>query len=170
MRTILALNYGSSSLKFATFNRATLELVARGRAERRPQEPDLAECLRSAGVLTDEVAAVSHRIVHAGPQPGPTRLSAALRDLIERSRSFAPLHDAAALAGIAAADSLVGPNVPQVAVFDTSFHFDLPHEASAYALPLGLVEKFHGFARSCRVALRSAQRSRVNWVSIWRRS
>lgn len=142
MQTILALNYGSSTLKFGVFEMATLRLLARDTVERRPAEPDLAGCLATAGMEIGQIAAVSHRVVHAGPQPGPALLTPELRAAIERSASFAPLHDAAALAGIAAADRLVGPGVPQFAAFDTSFHHDLPAEAATYALPADLAAKY----------------------------
>lgn len=142
MQTILALNYGSSTLKFGAFDAESLAPVARGGAERRPDEPDLAKSLASAGVEVEQIAAIAHRIVHAGAQPGPARLTPALRDVIERSVSFAPLHDTAALAGIAAAERLVAPSVPQFAVFDTSFHHDLPAVAAAYALPGDLIARF----------------------------
>ncbi len=79
--------------------------------------------------------AVGHRVVHGGPDHvAPARVDDALRaDLVELVR-FAPLHQPAALAGLAAAER-VWPGRPQVACFDTAFHRSLAPEAFTYALP-----------------------------------
>ncbi len=72
-------------------------------------------------------------------------------DQIEDCIDLAPLHNPANLKGIYAARELLGPGVPQVAVFDTSFHSTLPEVAYLYAIPYPLYVRhkirrygFHG--------------------------
>jgi len=61
-----------------------------------------------------------------------------LEDLIE----LAPLHNPHNLRGIAAARAVLGPDVPQVAVFDTAFHHSLPESAYLYAIPYQLYRRY----------------------------
>ncbi|MGL4606748.1 MAG: acetate/propionate family kinase [Eubacteriaceae bacterium] len=90
----------------------------------------------------DEISAVGHRTVHGGE----TFSSSVLIDneviaKMEECCELAPLHNPANLIGIRACEELL-PNVPQVAVFDTSFHQTLPGEAFMYPLPYEMYEKF----------------------------
>ena len=55
---------------------------------------------------------------------------------------LAPLHNPANLLGIEAVKKLL-PQVPQVAVFDTSFHQTMPDYAYMYAIPYECYEKLH---------------------------
>ncbi|HIT32535.1 MAG TPA: acetate kinase, partial [Candidatus Enterenecus stercoripullorum] len=64
---------------------------------------------------------------------------------------LAPLHNPANITGIKACQAVMGPDVPQVAVFDTAFHQTMPPVAYTYALPYEYYEKdkvrrygFHG--------------------------
>jgi len=83
-----------------------------------------------------DINAVGHRIVHGGEQ---FRQSAVITeevlDGIEACIALAPLHNPANIKGITAAREVFGPGLPQVAVFDTSFHQTLPDRAYLYALP-----------------------------------
>ena len=63
---------------------------------------------------------------------------AGIQDCID----LAPLHNPANLKGIYAARELFGPNVPQVAVFDTAFHSTMPEAAYLYAIPYQLYRRF----------------------------
>ncbi len=65
-----------------------------------------------------------------------------IRDCI----SLAPLHNPANLKGIEAVTRLLGPGVPQVAVFDTAFHSDMPAHNYLYAVPYQLYRR-HGLRR-----------------------
>ncbi|HET8563241.1 MAG TPA: hypothetical protein VFM35_05145 [Candidatus Binatia bacterium] len=72
-----------------------------------------------------------------------------LRELSE----LAPLHNPPSLAGIRATRAALGPSIPMVAAFDTSFHHTIPQYASTYAIPGELASKhgihrygFHGLA------------------------
>jgi len=104
--------------------------------------------LRSLGLLRyDRLDAVGHRIVHGGGRfVEPTLIDAKTMDAIEDLSHLAPLHNEPSLEAIRAFRELLGPDVPQVATFDTAFHRTLPTRASSYAIPLELAEK-HGIRR-----------------------
>lgn len=90
------------------------------------------------GVIADasEISAVGHRIVNGGEVfPESTLLTPEKIDKIEELTDFAPLHNPPAVTGIRACVKVMGENVPQVAVFDTSFHQTMPDVASLYAIP-----------------------------------
>ena len=90
-----------------------------------------------------EIEAVGHRVVHGGERFHHStlvddRVRRALEDLID----LAPLHNPHNLRGIAAARKVLGPDVPQVAVFDTAFHQSLPETAYLYAIPYQLYRRY----------------------------
>lgn len=99
-----------------------------------------------------DLNAVGHRVVHGGE----TFKDSALIDErvlkgIEDCIDLAPLHNPNNIKGIRAARELLGKAVPQVAVFDTSFHHSLPEQAYLYAIPYHLYRRhrirrygFHG--------------------------
>jgi len=100
----------------------------------------------------DDIHAVGHRVVHGGERFKDSALidDAVLRG-IEDCVELAPLHNPINLQGIRAARELFGPQTPQVAVFDTSFHQTLPEAAYLYAIPYRFYEQqrvrrygFHG--------------------------
>src|SRR5581483_3087214 len=97
-----------------------------------------------------EIDAVGHRVVHGGPDfEEPIVLTPEVRSAIAQVASFAPLHITAELAGMKIVDDLLG-SVPQMAVFDTSFHRRMPLAAAVYPGPYEWFEKgirrygFHG--------------------------
>ncbi len=178
---VLALNAGSSSLKFELVETETdgepgralargavrgfgdlaeLTLEAAGRiaathvsasgagAAVRAALRRLAETeAEQGGTLLEQVQAAGHRVVHGGdrftaPVVVDTRVVAGIASL----EDLAPLHNAAALAGIRAAFELLGETVPTVAVFDTAFFHDLPERAATYAIPHELARR-HGIRR-----------------------
>jgi acetate kinase len=102
-----------------------------------------------------EIDAVGHRLVHGGET---FQESCYLDDLtikgVEDCSDLAPLHNPANLKGIYAMKNLL-PDVPQVGVFDTSFHQTMPDYSFMYALPYSLYKKygirrygFHGTSHS----------------------
>jgi acetate kinase len=99
-----------------------------------------------------DVNAVGHRVVHGGEKLDRSVLiDDAVIAQIEECIELAPLHNPANLKGITAARELFGPGVPQVAVFDTSFHATMPPESFLYAIPYQLYVRhrvrrygFHG--------------------------
>jgi acetate kinase len=96
------------------------------------------------GVITslDQLNAVGHRVAHGGEYFSASALVDA--EVIEKIRScfeLAPLHNPANLEGVLSIQSLL-PTIPQVAVFDTSFHQTIPAENYLYALPYEYYEKY----------------------------
>lgn len=95
-----------------------------------------------------DVDVVGHRVVHGGREYEESALvTADVRAAIERLTPLAPLHNPAALEGMAAIDRLFS-GVPQVAVFDTACHSRIPEAAAAYAGPyewLGMGIRRYGF-------------------------
>ena len=80
------------------------------------------------GVLKSlsDIEAVGHRVAHGGEYFNESKLiDASVIEGIEKCCELAPLHNPANLLGIKAVETLM-PNVPQVAVFDTSFHQTMP--------------------------------------------
>ena len=95
------------------------------------------------GLPKVEVDAVGHRIVHGGPNlRTPTRIDDSILAELDRVTPLAPLHNPPAMEGIQAAEAALGARIPAVAVFDTAFHATLPTEASTYALPRAMSERF----------------------------
>ena len=178
---ILVINSGSSSVKFELFSMPEEESEASGLLQRiGEKESELSYDLHgkehnlqcsvadhAAGLaliieaLTDpakggvvdvaSIGAVGHRVVHGGEAFSATAridddVMQALRDHIE----LAPLHNPPNIMGIEVAQALFS-DVPQVAVFDTSFHQSIPQKAYLYAVPYELYEEnrvrrygFHG--------------------------
>ena len=90
----------------------------------------------------DEIGAVGHRIVHGGEKfTESVIIDDDVIDAIKDCVTLAPLHNPAGLAGIKACKKLL-PNVPMVAVFDTSFHQTLDEKAYIYQLPYKYYEDY----------------------------
>lgn len=89
-----------------------------------------------------EIKAVGHRVAHGGENFKESVLidNDVKRD-IEKCGELAPLHNPAHLKGILSCEKLL-PGVPQVAVFDTSFHQTMPDFAYMYAIPYEYYEKY----------------------------
>jgi acetate kinase len=92
------------------------------------------------------LGAVGHRVVHGGARfEGAVVVDDAVRAAIAGLGDLAPLHNDAALEGLAAAREVLG-DVPAAAVFDTAFFRPLPARASSYAIAPELAER-HGVRR-----------------------
>ncbi len=98
----------------------------------------------------EDVAVVGHRVVHGGAEYNHSvRVTSEVKANIHRLIEFAPLHNAANLAGIEAIEQIKS-DMPQVASFDTSFHSQIPQEVAAYPGPYAWFEQgirrygFHG--------------------------
>lgn len=90
-----------------------------------------------------EIEAVGHRVVHGGERFSHSiRVDDEVRRALEDLIDLAPLHNPHNLRGIAAARSVLGPGIPQVAVFDTAFHQTLPEVAYLYAIPYQLYRRY----------------------------
>lgn len=96
------------------------------------------------GVLKslNEINAVGHRVAHGGEYFSESvRVDADAKAKIKALSEIAPLHNPANLKGIETMEQLL-PSVPQVAVFDTSFHQTLPAKAYIYGIPYEYYEKY----------------------------
>lgn len=166
---ILAVNSGSSSLKFGLFAERNGEEIAilkggadgigrpNGRlrisdAEDKVLLDDAYAMATQAGALkailgalskygAGSPAAVGHRIVHGGPHLREhQRITPDLIKTLEASVHFAPLHIPAALALIRKSEQLL-PDAQQYACFDTAFHATMPETSYRFALPEELYRK-----------------------------
>jgi acetate kinase len=108
----------------------------------------------SAQVLAhpSDLDVVGHRVVHGGPEyHQSTKVTPAVKDAIKRWASIAPVHNLANLEGIEVLERIL-PSVPQVAVFDTAFHSQMPLPAVVYPVPYEWFEQgirrygFHGIS------------------------
>ncbi|MBO5938507.1 MAG: acetate kinase [Clostridia bacterium] len=178
---ILVLNAGSSSLKYQLFNMEDAKVLAKGLCERigaggtvthkktgaEPffEEIDLPDhgvalgrvlnLLSSPeyGVIAsvDEIDAVGHRVAHGGEKfKESSRITESVIAYLETIVPINPLHGPPAIAGMKACLSLM-PNVPQVAVFDTSFYSEIEDFRYVYPIPYEFYENdqirrygFHG--------------------------
>jgi acetate kinase len=105
---------------------------------------------------------VGHRVVHGGPEYSQSaKVTPAVKDAIKRWASIAPVHNPANLEGIEVLERIL-PSVPQVAVFDTAFHSQMPLPAVVYPVPYEWFEQgirrygFHGISHQY-CAQRAAQ-------------
>ncbi len=145
---VLALNSGSSSLKFGLYRvqaSNTETLFAQTLASADPQDAitRIASVLAQANMPAPD--AIGHRIVHGGPALRQHCLidDAVLRQL-EAAAAFAPLHTPAGLSLIRSAGQHFA-GLPQVACFDTSFHAGLPDVARV--LPIAKELRSQGIQR-----------------------
>lgn len=170
MAKIMAINAGSSSLKFQLFDMPNESVITKGLIERiglndalfsitvngdRVKEitdiPNhevavqfLLKKLTETGIIRslDEIEGVGHRVVHGGEIFND---SAVVNDQvlaqIEDLAELAPLHNRANATGIRAFRAVL-PDVVQVAVFDTAFHQTMPESAFLYSLPYEYYEKY----------------------------
>ena len=178
--TILAVNAGSSTLKFALFDDQASQELAAGTEDLGASAPDHQVALDRAfhWVSRQEplgaIRAVGHRVVHGGLRfRKSVRIDAGVSEALSELSDVAPLHNPPALRVIAAARERL-PTVPQVAVFDTSFYADLPERAFVYPLPYEWYEQwgvrrfgFHGIShaycagRTAELLERSAEGLRI---------
>jgi acetate kinase len=160
---IMALNCGSSSLKYQIFDMDSRSMIIGGNVERigspdsfvTQKYPDghkdkketsmkdhgealnvVVFMLREASVDISQVAAVGHRVVHGGEKYAcSVEITDDVVKTIDELSVLGPLHNPANLMGIVAARQLL-PNAKQVAVFDTAFHQTMPDFAYRYAVPV----------------------------------
>lgn len=155
---ILVLNAGSSSLKLGLFTAdAATELVASelSWSTGDPQDHEAALRQALAGIDTEAVGAVGHRVVHGGSRfTSAVRIDDAVAAEIASLSALAPLHNRLALAMIEAIGRLL-PGIPQIAAFDTAFHATMPPHAYLYPVPYAWYEEwgvrrfgFHGLSHA----------------------
>ncbi|MDR0138062.1 acetate kinase [Metabacillus idriensis] len=170
MAKVIAINAGSSSLKFQLFEMPAEDVLTAGLVERIGLDqavftisvngekmtettdiPDhavavkiLLSKLTELGIINslDEIEGIGHRVVHGGEKFNDSVLITpeTLKEIEELSE-LAPLHNPANVVGIKAFKEVL-PNVPAVAVFDTAFHQTMPDQSFLYSLPYEYYEKF----------------------------
>lgn len=170
MTKVLAINAGSSSLKFQLFQMPQENVLAKGLVERIglsdsvftmeyndsedkvigeiPNHGEAVKKLLAAltssrviGSLND-INAVGHRVVHGGERfSDSVKITDEVIQIIDEVSELAPLHNPANLTGINAFKDIL-PHVPMVAVFDTAFHQTMPESSYLYSLPYEYYEKY----------------------------
>lgn len=159
-RTVLVLNSGSSSVKYAVVDPDSGVLVADGIVERIGESggegsDGVADHGAAMKVVFDSLAAdghrpedlglvaVGHRVVHGGPDLyRPTVVDDATIARLQELSPLAPLHNPPAILGIEVAREAL-PDLPHIAVFDTAFFHDLPAAAATYAIDAEVAERWH---------------------------
>ncbi|MFW7381164.1 MAG: acetate kinase [Oligoflexus sp.] len=83
-----------------------------------------------------DIQAVGHRVVHGGEKfKESVMIDEVVIEGIQECIDLAPLHNPANLSGIDAIYEILGPKMPQVAVFDTAFHSHMPQTSYLYPIP-----------------------------------
>ena len=170
---ILVINAGSSSLKFQLFDMENEKVIAKGNCEKIGLEgsfigykttgdkkevkwamPNHNEAIKKVfqilidkeeGVISslDEISAVGHRFVQGGWLfDKSVIINDEVIDNLEKLVDLSPLHAHANMAGVKGCKSEL-PSVPQVAVFDTSFHATMPAKAYMYGIKYEDYENYH---------------------------
>lgn len=163
MSKVIAINAGSSSLKFQLFDMPSEEVITKGLVERIGLKDSvfvisvndekitetldipnhevavklLLEKLLNYKIIAsyDEIDGVGHRVVHGGEIfTDSVLITDEVLAQIEALSDLAPLHNPANITGIRAFRQTL-PNVPAVAVFDTAFHQTMPASSYLYSLP-----------------------------------
>jgi acetate kinase len=125
-----------------------------------------------------DIHAVGHRVVHGGEFfTDSVLITEEVMKGIENCIDLAPLHNPTNLRGIRAMRELLGPQIPQVAVFDTAFHHSLEERSYLYAIPYHLYLRyrirrygFHGISHRYMAyryrTIRNLGREQTNIVSL----
>lgn len=167
---IIAINAGSSSLKFQLLQMPEEEVLTKGLVERiglndsvftievngeKVKEiKDIQDHSEAVSMLLDklvkhniissldEIEGIGHRVVHGGEKFNDSVLiTDEILHEIEEISYLAPLHNPANVVGIKAFKNVL-PNVPAVAVFDTAFHQSMPEKSFLYSLPYEYYEEY----------------------------
>ncbi len=99
---------------------------------------------KNHGVIDDksDIEAVGHRVVHGGETfTGSALITPEVIKVLQENIELAPLHNPPNLKGIQAVQRIL-PDTPQVAVFDTAFHTQMPPKAFLYGIPYELYKKY----------------------------
>jgi acetate kinase len=151
-QAIMALNAGSSSIKFSA---AADTILQDEKSKPWDSRSDLTMTLlqRVEPLLgNDELVAVGHRIVHSGPDfSAPLLVDTCVLQALDGLTPLAPLHQPGCLAPIRSLLS-ARPNLQLVACFDTAFHRNLAPIYRRFPLPAAFESKgirrygFHGLS------------------------
>ena len=90
-----------------------------------------------------EISAIGHRVVQGAEFFTKSEIvTDAIIDKIEEIAPLAPVHNMAHVQGLRSAKAVFGENVPNVVVFDTTFHQTMPPKAYIYGVPYEMYEKY----------------------------
>lgn len=162
---VLVINAGSSSLKYQLFDMENETVLAKGNCQKigipgsytkhsfgkenvklEKQIENHNEAIEfvlnlltseNYGVIKNlnEISAVGHRVLHGGEiYKDSVLITEEVMKNLEELKPLGPLHMPANISGILACQKVL-PSAPQVAVFDTAFHAQMPKEAFLYAIP-----------------------------------
>lgn len=169
-KLILAINAGSSSLKFQLIEMPEEKIVTKGLIERIGLKDSIftievndekiknvtdiknhedavnimLDSFKKHGIIESiyDIEGTGHRVVHGGEIfPSSVYVTDEVEKQIESLSELAPLHNPANLMGIRAFRKLL-PEIPHVAVFDTSFHQTMPEKSFLYSLPYQYYEDY----------------------------
>jgi acetate kinase len=163
--SILILNSGSSSIKYNLYQQENCQLILHGQISKIGEHDNdgvhshrdaLAKILELIQNQShhDALLFVGHRVVHGGTifsRDVAYLVDESLLQQIDQLSELAPLHNPVNLLGIKESIKLF-KNVPQIVVFDSSFHHTIPHVAQQYAIPKMYSNKnirkfgFHGIS------------------------
>ncbi|MEC2077705.1 acetate kinase [Metabacillus fastidiosus] len=170
MAKYIAINAGSSSLKFQLFDMPSEEVLTKGIVERigfdhsiftisvnGKNHTEMMHIPNHTAAVTillskltdlniihslDEIDGVGHRVVHGGEIFNDSVLiTDKVLEQLEKLSELAPLHNPANIVGIKTFRKVL-PNVPTVAVFDTAFHQTMPEQSFLYSLPYDYYKKY----------------------------
>ncbi len=160
---LLAVNSGSSTLKFRLYDMPSEKVITKGSFERIGstdsdytirvndekiyKKEEIANHEKAVNILLtelvekgivkklDDIKAVGHRVVHGGVlYSHSVVITERVLDEIERIKDLAPLHNPAAIIGIKAFSKAI-PNATMVACFDTAFHQTIEEKEFLYSVP-----------------------------------
>lgn len=169
-KKILAVNAGSSSIKFKLYLMPEERLLITGSVENIGQSTSqisyktekgkntrlvplndhskaishIIDVLMSSGVINDksEIYGVGHRISHGGSYyTQSVEVNEDVKSKIDELSAISPLHNPNGLLGIEAFEKFL-PNAKEVVTFDTSFHQTMPKKSYIYALPYEYYRKY----------------------------
>ncbi len=90
-----------------------------------------------------EISAIGHRVVQGAEFFTKSEIvTDAIIDKIEEIAPLAPVHNMAHVQGLRSAKAVFGASVPNVVVFDTTFHQTMPPKAYMYGVPYEMYEKY----------------------------
>lgn len=192
-KQILAINCGSSSIKVSLFeyNKKWNRVCDANLKEINSSQPSLEITGKQKTLLQHKISisdgletifnalslpsvmAIGHRVVHGGNKyRSPILVNKKILNDLQKVTKLAPLHNAACLQGINSCLSMY-KKIPEVVVFDTSFHRTLPPEAAFYAIPQNISKKyqierygFHGISHKFLWEVYSNQLSRKKQAKI----
>lgn len=170
MHNILAINAGSSSLKFQLVRVPEERIVAKGLIERIGLTDSfitvtvdadkmkrvgdipnhqvavqlLMDSLLETGVIDSlhDIHGIGHRVVHGGEvYSDSVMITDEVIEKLNELSELAPLHNPANITGIMSFKKAL-PDIPAVAVFDTAFHQTMPESSFLYSIPYSYYEKY----------------------------